>query len=67
MTSRANRWLALTAVALFTAGTVAVTKFVLAWTGHGLNVSVPEPASLALAGAGLVGLSQTLVRKFGKA
>jgi len=67
MTSSANRWLALVAVALFTAGTVAAAKFVLEWTGQGLNMRVPEPASLALAGAGLVGLSQTLVRKFGKA
>jgi hypothetical protein len=40
---------------------------VLRWTGHGMNLSVPEPLSLALAGVALVWLSQSLVRKFGKA
>jgi hypothetical protein len=55
------------AVVVFLAGLAVAANFVLQWTGHGVNLSVPEPVSLALAGVGLVWLSQSLVRKFGKA
>ena len=67
MKSTTNRGLAVVAVVVFLAGSAVATNFVLQWTGHPLRFSVPEPASLALAGLGLVGLSQSLVRKFGKA
>ena len=63
----ANRGLAVLAVVVFLAGSAVAANFVLRWTGHGVNLSVPEPVSLALAGVGLVWLSQSLVRKFGKA
>ena len=67
MKSTTNRGLAVVAVVVFMAGSAVATNFVLRWTGHGLNLSVPEPVSLALAGVGLVWLSQSLVRKFGRA
>jgi hypothetical protein len=67
MKSTSNRGLAVVAVVVFMAGSAVAANFVLRWTGHGVNLSVPEPASLALAGLGLVWLSQNLVRKFGKA
>jgi hypothetical protein len=67
MKSTTNRGLAVVAVVVFMAGSAVAANFVLRWTGHGVNLSVPEPASLALAGLGLVWLSQSLVRKFGKA
>jgi hypothetical protein len=67
MKSTANRGLAVLAVVVFLAGSAVAANFVLQWTGHGMNLSVPEPVSLALAGVGLVWLSQGLVRKFGKA
>jgi ribose 1,5-bisphosphokinase PhnN len=67
MKSTPNRGLAVLAVVVFVAGTAVATNFALRWTGHGVNFSVPEPVSLALAGAGLVWLSQSLVRRFGKA
>lgn len=63
----ANRGLALVAVVIFMAGSAVAANFVLRWTGHGVNLSVPEPLSLAFAGLSLVWLSQSLVRKFGKA
>jgi hypothetical protein len=67
MKSTTNRGLAVVAVVIFMAGSAVAANFVLTWTGHGLNLGVPEPASLALAGLGLVWLSQSLVRKVGKA
>jgi hypothetical protein len=67
MKSTANQGLAVVAIVVFTAGSAVAANFVLRWTGHGVNLSVPEPISLALAGLGLVWLSQSLVRKFGKA
>jgi hypothetical protein len=67
MKSTANRGLAVLAVVVFLAGSAVAANFVLQWTGHGVNLSVPEPVSLALAGVGLVWLSQSLVRKVGKA
>jgi len=67
MTSTIKRGLAVLSVVLFMAGSAVAANFVLRWTGHPLHLSVPEPASLALAGLGLVGLSQSLVRKFSKA
>jgi len=67
MNSKTNRGLAVMAVVVFTAGSAVAANFVMNWTGHGARFSVPEPASLALAGLGLVGLSHTLLRRFGKA
>jgi hypothetical protein len=67
MKSTANKGLAVLAVVVFVAGSAVAANFVLRWTGHGMNLSVPEPLSLALAGVALVWLSQSLVRKFGKA
>ena len=66
MKSTANRGLAVMAVVIFAAGVTVAANFVLHWTGHAVNFRVPEPAGLALAGLGLIGLSQTLVRRFGK-
>lgn len=66
MKTTTNRGLAIMAVALFAAGVTVAANFVLNWTGHTVNFRVPEPAGLALAGLGLIGLSQTLVRRFGK-
>ena len=67
MKSTTRRGLVIVAVVVLTAASAVAANVALCWTGHGLDFSVPEPASLALAGLGLVGLSQTLVRKYGKA
>ncbi len=67
MRSTTNRGLAVVAMVVFVAGLAVSVNFALHWTGHSLHLGIPEPVSLALAGLGLVGLSQNLMRRFGRA
>lgn len=66
MAPKRNRGLAMIAVMALVAVPLALADSALAWAGDRLDYSASEPISLALIGLGLIGLSQTLVRKFRK-
>lgn len=67
MAPKRNRGAVIFAVVALVAAPLALADSALAWAGDRLDFRASEPISLALIGLGLIGLSQTLVRKFRKA
>jgi hypothetical protein len=66
MVSKRNRGVGILAVMALVAAPAALASSALTWVWHG-TFSLSEPTSLAFLGVTLIGLSHTLVRRFGKA